>query len=104
MKDLGQLARQSEEDFASWFGKRRPLSGADQTNPGDVLGLGIYQDYLGENKFTTKLSRSLSLKELTKIKKEARVEGREWVFRLEFHNKERVIVMSENLFRRLAGE
>jgi hypothetical protein len=95
-------SRKSEDDFVSWFGSRTPLSGADQTLPGDALGKGAYVDFCGENKFSQKQSRALSLKEIKKIQKEARTYNKDWIFRTDFDFKVKVISMMEATFRRLA--
>ena len=95
-------SRRSEEDAVSWFGSRVPLSGADQTNPGDAVGKGAYAEFCLENKFSQKSSRALSIKELKKIQKEARTYNKDWVFRIDFDFKLKVITMLESTFRRLA--
>lgn len=91
--------KKSEKECAEWFGKLQPMSGALETSKGDVLGLGIYDQFILENKFTEKASRSIKIAELKKVKKEARTHVRDWLFRLDFNFVEKVIVMSEQTFR-----
>lgn len=89
----------SELTAGSIYGKVVPASGAcKELGKSDIIGLGKYADWRGENKWTEKQSYSLKLQTIKKIMREAVQVGQQGFLRVDF-NGEVFIVIPERVFR-----
>ena len=97
MEDWEASERESEKKY----GRRIPGSGSG-LNKLDIEGRGIYDGLLLENKFTTKKSRSISLSELLKAKRQAiQMGAADWFMVVDFSRKSRFVLVEERLWQNM---
>lgn len=90
--------QKSENIAAKIYGKKTPGSGSGDSKL-DIIGLGDYQGFLIENKYTDKASLSLTQKMLAKAKAQAAAMGKiRHAIRVDFALEKRYIVIEEDLF------
>lgn len=93
----------SEDRSAALYGRKTPGSGSLDIKL-DIEGLGPYHGTRGENKFTSKESRSIKLAELRKAENQALQMGDYFFFILDFQLKHRYIMCSENYWIQIHEE
>lgn len=93
----------SEKRSVDLYGRKTPGSGSLDEKL-DLQGLNAYSGLMGENKFTSKESRSIKKEELRKAERQAYQMGCYFFFIVDFQLKYRYIMCSENYWIQIHEE
>jgi hypothetical protein len=93
--------KDSEKQGGAKYGRKTLMSGSTPVEKLDIAGQGDFEEWLGENKATTKGSISISIKSLREQELKALSQGKKSFRRIDFteHNKVYILVEEREWIR-----